>query len=206
MASYAIYLVPRDESLNRAIVSFPQAKKHVDAVQKKKHRGGILHMTLTSFARIKGIPSQGARSNRELHKGDIFNAIERLSVIAADNKEFHISAEFWNDGRIGRRNPDLFIFDLGATTCSSTTEPSSSLKKLGKMLNALNDLDSFTGAKTKVTQLHVSFLQESNPQQDLKEMKQFLALLKWDIAVARISSDSDKGEDLEIIKIAKLGI
>jgi hypothetical protein len=198
MASYAIYLYPKEESLKQALEDVPQARQHVEKVQERGHWGGKLHMTLSRFAGINGEAPQGKRSDK-MHKGDIFEAVERIADenTHTKEKEFHIRKHKWSDGRGGKRNPSLYVFDVEKRS-----------RTLGKMLDVLNKEfeGKFIGAKTKCPDLHVSFLVESNPRDDDNKIKDFLSKLTWYVAVAKLPSDGPSGEDLEIIKKVELGM
>jgi hypothetical protein len=198
MASYAIYLYPKEDSLKQALKDVPQVRRHVEKVQEKGHWGGKLHMTLSSFAGINGEAPQGKRSDI-MHKGDIFEAVERIADENIHTKEnkFHIRKDKWSDGRGGKRNPSLYVFDVEKRS-----------RTLEKMLNVLNKEfeGKFVGAKKKCPDLHVSFLVESNPRDDDNKIKDFLSKLSWYVAVAKLPSDGPSGEDLEIIKKVELGM
>lgn len=197
MASYAIYLLPKENSLQQALHEVPEAMKHVEQIRQRGHWGGNLHMTLTSFAGVNGEAPHGKRSDK-MHKGDILEAVVKLAEekIHTKEKSCHIGERKWSGGRGGKRNPDLYVFDV--------ERRSGTLQKVLDALNLEPDWD-FVGAKKSYSDLHVSFLAESNPESDAVSIRSFLSHLTWYVAAAKLIADGPDGEDLEIVKKVGLG-
>lgn len=197
MASYALYMHPRGDSLAKAIEEIPLAKPHISKIEEKKHWGGLLHMSLTGFAGINDKAPRGKRVNK-IHSGDIFEAARSLTkeCIHSNVSEFRIEKDCWNSGRRGKRNPNIYCFDV--------TGPCSTL---GRMISVMNTTccGNFEGVKLGVQDLHVSFSLDSTPEEHADVIVDFLSRLHWHVAVVALPSDTPNGEDLVIIKKFNLG-
>mmetsp|Transcript_36378 Transcript_36378/g.88106 ORF Transcript_36378/g.88106 Transcript_36378/m.88106 type:complete len:211 (+) Transcript_36378:687-1319(+) len=209
MSSYALYLCPTEISLASSREASPTVEKHLTAVEQKGDWGGIIHMTLCSFAGSTMGASKPINRTHKIHPGNITKVVnEILDANISEGKAFHITEDSWDRGKKNKWG-NLFKFSV-SKDCEILEEI---LKHVNKeeLLPGENGEESLQlvllDPKETVSQLHVSFLTSSEPENDVDDIRKFLSFLNWRVCIAELPEDRKDGSDLQLMSIpqAKIG-
>ena len=203
MASYALYLVPRVDSLRATLDEMPSVARHVQAVVDKQNWGGQLHMTLTSFAGRRGIAPESRARRYKMHKDSLRQTAQAVARRVAEHleheqqrkqqrgaqqRQLHVTPSFTipTEAWTGVAKGSIVMYFVSAE------QPPTALRLI---LETINSFDLY-GAKSCAERLHVTFLADAAG--DAADVVLFLSKLKWDVAVAEIPNDDSWGRTLVV--------
>ena len=180
MASYALYLVPSEDTVYPHEI-VPALRELQDAGD----WGGVLHMTLCSFAGKKDTPAARRRCEHSCSLTAAAAAAATAGSAMYPGQPFFITRDKWSGPHA---HGSLQIFDVD--------KPS---RTLAAVLATLRD----AGVRNVKSNLHVSLRSEA--VKIAGPMIDFLSQVQWDVCIAKIADDNDQGINLELRERYRLG-
>lgn len=192
-----------------ARVAVPTVEKHLNAIEKKGDWGGKIHITLCSFAGSNMGDGKPRNRTHKMHPGNITKVVKDIwDEKISEGIPFHITEDKWDRGKKNKWG-NLFKF--------AVSEDCETLKEILKHVNNEEVLPGDNGEeclqlvllnpKKMASQLHVSFLLSSEPENEIDDIRKYLSFLTWRVCIAELPEDREDGSDLRIISIpqAKIG-